>query len=207
MKKIAIIDYGIGNLDSVARAVSELGCNPLVTRRAADFDIAHAIILPGVGAFSTGIKHLIDYGLVDSLHRQACVIGIPFLGICLGMQLLASSSVEGGKPFEGLGWIPGRVELLKPATSHERVPHMGWNEVHIRNSHSIFNGIESGKDFYFVHSYHFVPERKSAILAETPYCGSFVSVLCQENIIGVQFHPEKSQKIGFNFLSNFLNLY
>jgi glutamine amidotransferase len=131
---------------------------------------------------------------------------IPILGICLGMQLLASYGTEGGGT-QGLGFIPGQVVLLEKK-DEERIPHIGWNEVH-QTSHDIpiFAGIPLGKDFYFVHSYHFCPENQDHVLATTPYCGSFVSAVGCENILGTQFHPEKSLGIGFQLLKNFLKYY
>ena len=204
MKTVAIVDYGMGNIDSVARAVRELGCRADITRRPEDFAAAHSLILPGVGAFGDGMASLRLDGLDQALGEQVRQ-GIPTLGICLGMQLLASEGDEGGV-HQGLGWIQGRVERFVPTEAGERIPHVGWNEVRQARPSVLFDGIEDGKDFYFVHSYHFVPGSPEHVLATTPYCGGCVSVVNRDNVYGVQFHPEKSQRVGMRLLQNFLSL-
>ncbi|MEG4227939.1 imidazole glycerol phosphate synthase subunit HisH [Microcoleus sp. N9_B2] len=205
MKKVVITDYGMGNLDSVARAVQECGGDPLISNKAEDFEEAHYIILPGVGAFSTGMKHLSASGLNEILREQVINQGIPFLGICLGMQLLAKKGLEGGET-QGLGWIEGEVKRLESDTPDIRIPHVGWNEVIFNKPSPLFEGITTGKDFYFVHSYHFLCQHSQEAIAHTPYCGNFVSAVNKDNIFGVQFHPEKSQRLGFHVLRNFLAL-
>ena len=205
MKAVTIIDYGMGNLDSVARAVEECGGTPLVTDRAEDIEKATHLILPGVGAFPDGIRNLKQRSLDEILRDQVVGGQIPFLGICLGMQMLATRGWEGGET-EGLGWIEGEVQRLEPLGEDTRIPHIGWNEVALTRPSALFAGVDSGRDFYFVHSYHLVCHDKEDVLAMTPYCGGFVSAVTCGQIFGVQFHPEKSQRLGFQVLRNFLAL-
>jgi glutamine amidotransferase len=205
VKRVAIVDYGMGNLDSVRRAFEECGADPVVTRDRRDLGKAAAIVLPGVGAFSAGMRNLRDLGLDEVLTEQVLEREIPFLGLCLGMQLLASSSREGGST-TGLGWLDARVERFEP-TDGERVPHVGWNEVYPSDESPLFAQVVAGRDFYFVHSYHVVCDGGASVAATTPYCGGFVSAVRRDDhVFGVQFHPEKSQKPGFRVLSNFLSL-
>ncbi|MCB2182806.1 MAG: imidazole glycerol phosphate synthase subunit HisH [Desulfobulbaceae bacterium] len=204
MKKVAIIDYDMGNVDSVYRAVEECGGVPRITRDAAEIKNADCVILPGVGAYKDGMSNLREYHLDEIVGERVLVKKIPFLGICLGMQLIADKGYEFGET-EGLGWISGEIIKLDPGDSLSRIPHVGWNEVHYNQS-PLFDDIPQGKDFYFVHSFHFQPARQHFVLATTPYCGEFVSAVNRENIFGVQFHPEKSQRIGFKVLKNFLAL-
>jgi glutamine amidotransferase len=205
MKRVAVVDYGMGNLDSVARAIEECGGRPLVTDQAAEIETATHIVLPGVGAFGEGIRNLRARRLDEILREHAVVGGIPFLGICLGMQLLGSRGYEGGVT-KGLGWIEGGVRRLEPAGEDQRIPHIGWNEVAFARGSPLFTGIDTGHDFYFVHSYHLVCHDKEDVLATTPYCGGFVSAIARGRIFGVQFHPEKSQRFGLQVLRNFLAL-
>jgi len=201
----AIIDYGMGNLDSVARAVEVCGGTPAVTRSKDDIGSATHIILPGVGSFSDGMSNMHALSLPEMLKEQVFEKGIPFLGICLGMQLLAANGFEGGKT-KGLGWLDGEVIRLEPDSKETRIPHIGWNEVIFTGPNPLFGGIPSGKDFYFVHSYHLVCKKSEDIAATTPYCGGFISAVRRENIYGVQFHPEKSQRLGLQVLRNFLEV-
>lgn len=204
--KVLIIDYGMGNVGSVKRAIEECGIEQVViSHNHADFDDCTHAILPGVGAFPDAIDNLEKYGLVDKIKRIALEDKIPFLGICLGMQLLASAGSE-NELKKGLDLIPGNVELLLPK-NQERIPHVGWNEVQFKKAEdSILYDIPNKSDFYFVHSYHFIPKDEAHALTVTPYCGEFVSMVRSNNIIGAQFHPEKSSTIGFQLLKNFLNL-
>jgi imidazole glycerol-phosphate synthase subunit HisH len=206
MRKVVIVDYGVGNLDSVRRAVEQCGGDPLVARNAEELRKADRIILPGVGAFATGMANLQNRGLDDALREEVLGNGILFLGVCLGMQLLATSGWEGGAQTKGLQWIEGEVRRLAPDEPRVRVPHVGWNEVHLVQSSHLFDGVPSGKDFYFVHSYHLVCTNPRDVIAETPYCGRFVSAVARNNIYGVQFHPEKSQRAGFRVIRNFVAL-
>jgi len=204
MNKVLVIDYGMGNTDSVLRAIEECGGEPVLSNSKSDFETASHIILPGVGAFQVGIKQIDDLGIKPILEEQVFKHRIPFLGICLGMQLLAEKGFENGET-SGLGWIEGCVKKLERTSNNQRIPHIGWNEVNFDKKTSIFEGIEPGHDFYFVHSYHFIVNNPSHIIATTPYCGGFVSAVKKDNIFGVQFHPEKSQKMGFAVLKNFLS--
>jgi len=195
----------MGNLDSMARAVAECGGEPLVTAKAVDLEAATHIILPGVGCFSEAMHNLEVSGLIPTIREQASsAYRIPFMGVCLGMQLLADRGFEGGDTL-GLGLIPGKVVRLETKTPEEKIPHVGWNELDIVADSPVFSGLENRRDFYFVHSYHFVCE-PSFVLATTPYCGGLNSVVGRDNVIGVQFHPEKSQRSGLRLLANFLSL-
>lgn len=205
MNIVAIVDYGMCNLDSVARAVEECGGKARVTNQARDLESANSIILPGVGAFAVAMRNIKQRGLDRILYEQVVEKQIPFLGICLGMQLLAGKGSE-VKETHGLGLIPGEVRRLKPSGEDTRIPHVGWNEVYPVTDSPLFRGIAPGRDFYFIHSYHFCPQFESNVLARTPYAGDFVSALQSGSIFGVQFHPEKSQKTGFQLLKNFLSL-
>ncbi|MSU75846.1 MAG: imidazole glycerol phosphate synthase subunit HisH, partial [Candidatus Magasanikbacteria bacterium] len=160
---------------------------------------------PGVGAFTAGMSNIRAYQLEKLLVEMALEKKVPFLGICLGMQLLASTGFEGGET-PGLGWIPGEVRRLEPKLAYERVPHVGWNEVLPVRELALLADIAPNTDFYFVHSFHFVCANAAHLAATTPYAGGFTSVVERENIWGVQFHPEKSQRPGFKVLKNFLAL-
>lgn len=205
MKTVAIVDYGMCNLDSVRRAVEECGGTPIVTDRAEDLETATHIILPGVGSFRDGMQNLRQRSLDVILREQVVGRQIPFLGICLGMQMLAAKGWEGGET-DGLGWIDGEVRKLEPAGEDRRIPHIGWNEVAVVGNPPLFDGIGSAKDFYFAHSYHLSCRNEHDVLARTSYCGGFVSAVSRGQIFGVQFHPEKSQRVGFRLLRNFLSV-
>jgi glutamine amidotransferase len=198
-----VVDYGIGNVDSVARAVEECGARVVVSAREEDLAAATHVILPGVGAFGDGMRNLKARGLDSILREQVIVGGIPFLGICLGMQLMATRGLEHGVT-EGLGWIDGEVRRLEPTPEDTRIPHIGWSGVEPARPSALLTGVAPGRDFYFVHSYHLVCKDESDVLARTSYCGGFVSAVGRGRIYGVQFHPEKSQKAGFAVLRNFL---
>lgn len=205
MKRVAIIDYGMGNLDSVMRAVEECGGAPELTDKREDIEHASYLILPGVGAFTDGMRRLRERNLDTLLREQTVERGVPLLGICLGMQLLAGTGREGGET-AGLDLVPGEVVRLEADAPEVRIPHVGWNNVEWSGAWPLAEGIPSGKDFYFVHSYHFRCARPEHVAARTPYCGGFVSCVQRGNIFGAQFHPEKSQKAGQQFLRNFLAL-
>jgi imidazole glycerol-phosphate synthase subunit HisH len=202
MKRVAVVNTRLTNLHSIARAVEECGLQPVVTDHPGDLESVANIILPGVGSFPRAMEHLRDTGLIDALSEQVIEKRIPFLGICLGMQLLATTGREGGDS-SGLGWIDGEARLLQPDAG-ERVPHVGWNDIEFRNASPIFDGIATGQDFYFVHSYVLRPSDESSITATTSYAGGFAAAVQRDHIFGVQFHPEKSQKPGFAVLRNFL---
>jgi glutamine amidotransferase len=203
MNLVAIVDYGMCNLDSVARAVEECGGRPLITDQAKDLATANHIILPGVGAFPQAMQNIRKRSLDRILSEQVFEHQISFLGICLGMQLLATRGLEIAET-NGLGWIPGEVKRLDPFGDDVRIPHVGWNEVQVVHESSLFKGISSDRDFYFVHSYHLCPNDERDVLARTPYGRGFISAVQRGNIFGVQFHPEKSQRAGFHVLKNFL---
>jgi glutamine amidotransferase len=205
VKEVAIVEYGAGNLDSVTRAVEECGGAPIVTHDPQAFKSAGAIILPGVGAFGEGMRSLRELRLVEVLTEQVVERKVPFLGICLGMQLMATAGYEGGNKTDGLGWIDGEVRKLEPVAG-ERIPHVGWNDVSYTKNCALFKRLPDNNNFYFVHSFHFVPFSDSEVAARTPFCGRFVSAIEKDNMFGVQFHPEKSQRAGFALLRNFLSL-
>ena len=202
---VLVIDYGMSNLGSVRRALEELGARVRVSDDPRSLADAVKIVLPGVGSFADGMGNLKTREWLAPLRKAVLEEKIPLLGICLGMQLLAGQGTEGGRN-AGLGFIGGEVKRLIPPQEDVRIPHVGWNEVQVRRSPPLFEGINSGTDFYFVHSYHFVPENLESVLATTPYCGGFVSAVGSGNVFGVQFHPEKSSRPGFHLLRNFLSI-
>jgi glutamine amidotransferase len=204
MTDVAIVDYGMCNLDSVARAVEECGGNAQITDDPKDLGHATHIILPGVGAFPEAMNNLRRTGFDHAIRDQVESGEIPLLGICLGMQLLATKGFE-IRETEGLNLIPGEVHRLQPVNESDRVPHTGWNEVVREAECPLLNGIADRKDFYFVHSFHLICE-KQYIVASTPYAGGFTSVVRNRRVFGTQFHPEKSQRLGFALLKNFLSL-
>jgi glutamine amidotransferase len=200
---VLVIDYGMGNLGSVCRAIEECGGDPMLSDDPKDIKHASWMILPGVGAFPDGMKNLHERGWVEPLAHAVREESIPLLGICLGMQLLADRGFEGTETL-GLGFIAGDVRLLKPANDL-RVPHVGWNDVHTKGNARLFDGIPDGSDFYFVHSYHFVPTMREHIAAVVEYGGEVVAAVADGNVWGAQFHPEKSSRAGFHLLKNFLS--
>jgi len=198
---IAVIDYGMGNLQSVCKGLERAGARVRLARRPGDVSDATGIVLPGVGAFGAGIRNLRESGFV-SLIKEKIAAGVPFLGICLGMQLLFSRSEEHGAQ-EGLGIIPGRVVRFP---SGVKVPHMGWNNVAVKRVSALWKGVGEGDYFYFVHSYYCVPEDETVVAAVTEYALPFTSAVHRENLFATQFHPEKSQKKGLRLLENFVRL-
>ena len=206
MQRIAVVDYGMCNLDSVRRALEECGAAATFVTAPDELRKADKIVLPGVGAFAEAMTRLRGSGLADGLRAEVVDAGAPFLGVCLGMQLLMTKGTEGG-PTEGLGWIDGTVERLLPVEPGERVPHVGWNELHRAGGDAtLLEGVPDGADVYFVHSYRVVCADPADVAATTPYCGGFTSVVEHGNIHAAQFHPEKSQPHGFHILQNFLAL-
>ena len=203
MKRVAVVDYGVSNLDSVARALEECGASPFVTSDPAELRHASLMVLPGVGAFADGMRNLRARGLDHALREQVLEQGVPLLGVCLGMHLLADRGIEGGET-QGLGLVPGAAVKLQPREPGTRIPHVGWNEVHPARPSPLMEGIEDGRDFYFVHSYHLACDDPADVLATTPYCGGIASAVQRGIVAGVQFHPEKSQKAGFALLRNFV---
>jgi glutamine amidotransferase len=194
---IAIIDYGIGNLRSVQKAFERQNIKAVITQNADEIRQADKIILPGVGAMKPAMDKLNELKLIDVIIEAAKKK--PFLGICLGLQLLFEESKEGGQ-IKGLGLLKGKVELFQKL----KVPQIGWNQLNIIKKESpILQGIDEGSNVYFCHSYYVVPEDKSIVITQTKYGLEFASAVQKDNIFGVQFHPEKSQKVGLKILQNF----
>jgi imidazole glycerol phosphate synthase glutamine amidotransferase subunit len=199
--RVAVIDYGAGNLVSIDQGLKAVGASVALARRPEDLDGADAVVMPGVGAAAPAMDLLTQRGLVEPI-RQWIFHGRPYLGICLGLQLLFESSDEDGA--ETLGILAGRTSRLEDAPT---LPHIGWNQVERRRDHTIFDGVRDGADFYFVHSYAGVPEGitgEAAILGETSHGGRFVSAIDRGNVLGVQFHPERSGGDGIRLLANFV---
>jgi glutamine amidotransferase len=200
--KTVVIDYGSGNLRSAAKALAAAGADVAVSADPAAVAAAERIVLPGVGAFAdcrAGLDRL--PGMVEALERAVHRQGRPFLGICVGMQLMAEAGLEHGR-HPGLGWIEGEVVPLAPRPA--KIPHMGWNELHQARAHPLMTGIPQDADVYFVHSYHLRPTAAADLLAETDYAGPVAAAIARDNMAGVQFHPEKSQATGLRLLANFL---
>lgn len=200
---LCVIDYGMGNLNSVAKALWKLQLPYFVSPRPEDTAKATHLILPGVGFFAEGMKNLQKRGWITILQQELLTNHKPLLGICLGMQLLFDSSEEGGEKVPGLGFIKGKIIRFRCKDPHYKIPHVGWNDVFGGKDASLLKGIEDYTDFYFVHSYHAVPE-ENIVCAYTNYEYDFVSLVQKHNICGAQFHPEKSQKKGFQLLENFV---
>lgn len=200
--KLVVINYGMGNLASVCRALEECGSEPVLSANPKSLTDADRIILPGVGAFGDGMKNLREAGWPTAIRETLKNPEVFLLGICLGMQLLADKGYEHGD-HEGLGLVRGKVERMNPKEG-ERVPHVGWNELRIVRDDGLTKGIAKGTDFYFVHSYQFNVDDENDVIGRTPYAGEFVSVVRHGNVFGTQFHPEKSSFAGFQLLKNFL---
>lgn len=200
---IAIIDYGMGNLRSVQKGFEKTGHAALVTSEAGEIRAATKVVLPGVGAFGDAMEELRRRQLVEPI-REAIAAGKPFLGICLGLQLLFEIGHEGGR-HEGLGVLPG--EVVRFELPHEyKVPHMGWNQLEVLRPAPILEGLASGTHVYFVHSYYVVPRDRELIAAETNYGTPFTSIVWRDNLFATQFHPEKSQADGLRMLKNFAEI-
>jgi imidazole glycerol-phosphate synthase subunit HisH len=198
-----IVDYGMGNLRSVQKAFEHLGIEAVITANPSDLATADRVVLPGVGAFRDAIAELKRLDFVPAI-RDAVSSGKPFLGICLGLQLLFDVSYEDGE-HEGLGIVPGKVIRFAPQPDL-KIPHMGWNSLAPQQTHPILNGIAPGSHVYFVHSYHVVPHDPSVIAATSNHGGEFVAMIAKGNLTATQFHPEKSQKVGLQLLKNFAGL-
>ncbi|MDO5371226.1 imidazole glycerol phosphate synthase subunit HisH [Paracoccus sp. (in: a-proteobacteria)] len=207
--RVALIDYESGNLHSAAKAVALVGA-----KRGAEVEVtsdpdvvacADRIVLPGDGAFPA-CRAAFDAvpGLHEALEQAVRQRGIPFLGICVGMQMLADEGLE-YRPTPGFGWIGGRVERIMPDDPSLKVPHMGWNDLILHRPHAVLDGVPSGGHAYFVHSWHFVTERPEDLVASVDYGGPVTAVVARDNILGLQFHPEKSQALGLRILGNFLD--
>ena len=197
---IAIIDYQMGNLRSVQKAFESFGTEAVITSDATVLQQADKVVLPGVGAFEDAIKELRNRDLVSPIY-DLTASGKPFLGICIGLQLLFDVSYEGGE-YEGLGIIAGEVRRFEVAAEF-KVPHMGWNQVNIEQTSPILKGIDNNTYFYFVHSYYVVPSDPGVISLTSDYDGTFCAGICRDNLFATQFHPEKSQRAGLQLLQNF----
>lgn len=211
---VALVDYGSGNLHSARkafeRAARECGLSASSITVTADPDVvrlADRVILPGVGAFADCRNGLAAVeGMTEALTEIALRRARPFLGICVGMQLMASRGLE-HETVAGLDWIGGDVVQIEPADASLKVPHMGWNTLTARRTHALLRELplgETGRHAYFVHSYHFKPQNPDAVIAEVDYCGPLTAMIGRDNLAGVQFHPEKSQSLGLKLISNFL---
>ncbi|CAN0654658.1 MULTISPECIES: imidazole glycerol phosphate synthase subunit HisH [Alphaproteobacteria] len=211
--KVAIIDYGSGNLRSAAKAFeraareSGIGAEISVTADADAVRAADRIVLPGVGAYADCRQGLSAVpGMVEAITDVALEKGRPFLGICVGMQLMSERGLE-KTVTEGLGWIAGDVVEMTPSDPELKIPQIGWNTIHVKHSHPLFDGIPTGEDglhAYFVHSYHFAARNEAEILATTDYGGTITAAVARDNLVGTQFHPEKSQALGLALIANFL---
>ncbi|HKS09625.1 MAG TPA: imidazole glycerol phosphate synthase subunit HisH [Pyrinomonadaceae bacterium] len=201
MGQVAIIDYGVGNLRSVEKAFAATGCEAVVSGDEKELREAERLVLPGVGAFGACMKALSERGF-DRLVRERVGEGTPLLGVCVGMQLLFDESDEFGAT-PGLGLLRGKVRRFSDELV---VPHVGWNRIDQIRENPLFDGVANGSFLYFVHSYYCEPAEKSVVAGETEYGVRYASIVAQENICGVQFHPEKSQDVGLRLLQNFARL-
>jgi glutamine amidotransferase len=203
--KVAIVNYGMGNLGSVRRALEELGVEPYIAEHPLALFEANRIVLPGVGAFNEGMARLREGGWVDVLQRLVRIEHKALLGICLGMQMLASSGDEGGD-VSGLGFIEGRVRRLDVLGCTLRIPHVGWNDVFHREDEPLLAHIPQRSDFYFVHSYAIDANNARQVIGSTSYGVEIVAAVREGHVLGTQFHPEKSSRAGRQLLRNFLDI-
>ena len=203
---IVIVDYGMGNLGSVQNMLKKVGAKSMISSDPEKILAASKLILPGVGAFDNGMKNINDMNLVNLLSERVTIEKIPILGICLGAQLLARRSEEGLLP--GLGWIDAEVVRFRLPVSRDglKVPHMGWNEIEIKRENPLLTGFANVPRFYFVHSYHIHCNNTEDVIATSYHGIEFTAALCYGNIMGTQFHPEKSHKFGLQILKNFCEL-
>lgn len=203
--QVCVVDYGSGNLQSVQQALVAAAAGTAdiqITSQPEDVAAADAVVLPGVGAFGDCAAALTSIdGMIEALNETVWKQARPFLGICVGMQLMASLGREGGET-PGLGWIKGEVEVLTPDNPSLKIPHMGWNSLHLNQDHPVWNDIDEGAAVYFLHGYAF--SGTEGVLAETDYGGPVVASIGVDTVLGVQFHPEKSQQVGQRILSNWL---
>ena len=203
MTSVAVVDYGMGNLTSVARAFESLYADVVVTSKIRDLEQAERIVLPGVGAFGQGMKNLRELDLIGALETEVRERRKPFLGICLGMELLAVDGREGGH-HEGLGWIDATAEAVNVDDASVKAIHIGWNDVAAVGEAALLDGLGPSPDFYFVHGFRLRCRDAGCIRGVTEYGGRFPSLVEAGNVAGVQFHPEKSQETGLALLRNFL---
>ncbi|WP_371169182.1 imidazole glycerol phosphate synthase subunit HisH [Aliiroseovarius sp. 2305UL8-7] len=205
-----IIDYDSGNLHSAEKAFQRMAAETnagevIVSTKPEDVTRADRIVLPGDGAFPACRKQLSDHrGIYEALEEAVINQGRPFMGICVGMQMLASMGHE-YQDTDGFGWIKGHVRRIEPSDPALKVPHMGWNDLVIDSDHAVLKGVETGDHAYFVHSYHFVVDNAADRLAHCDYAGDITAIVGRDNLIGMQFHPEKSQAAGLRMIANFLS--
>lgn len=200
---VVVVDYGMGNIRSVSKAFEACGADVTVSSKPEDLKKAERIVLPGVGAFGDSMSNLKQRGLIEPLREQVLDKKKPFFGICLGMQILADSGEEKGS-HQGLGWLPGKTVVFQLTDPRLKVPHIGWNNIKVVQESPLWSGLGKKLDFYFVHSYHFVPKNRSDVAATCDYGGDFTAAVQHENIFATQFHPEKSQESGLKMIRNFL---
>ncbi len=204
-QKCTIVDYGTGNLNSIKRTLDRIGIGCIISSSANDIVNASKIILPGVGHFGKAMSNLNGLNLADVLNEEVLIKQKPVLGICLGMELMAKASEEGNA--RGLGWLAAGATRFDIGDSDRyKIPHMGWNEISIRKTSRLMEGIEDGSEFYFAHSYHLTLDDPADLLAETEYGTGFPSAIEKNNIFGVQYHPEKSHDVGARLLKNFVEM-
>jgi glutamine amidotransferase len=208
--KVAIVDYGSGNLHSAhkafERAVREAGLDAKVSVTANPDEVRRAdhIVLPGVGAFADCRRGLDAVGgMVEALDERVRRQGRPFLGICVGMQLLATQGLE-HEVVAGLNWLPGDVAVIRPTDASLKIPHMGWNTLEVRRPHALLEGVRPGLHAYFVHSYQLYAQSSDDVVAVADYAGPITAIVARDNVAGTQFHPEKSQTLGLALIANFL---
>jgi len=201
---IAVVDYGMGNLRSVAKALERVGAEVVVTADHAAIDAAEGVVLPGVGAFGRCMENLLAAGL-EAPVRNAARSGKPFLGVCVGMQILFEESEEFG-PVRGLGILPGKVRRFVPREGARKIPHMGWNTLALNHRVPLLRGVADGSYAYFVHSYYIDAADAATVAATTTYGLPFAACVARDHLFATQFHPEKSQKVGLKLLSNFVAL-
>lgn len=198
---IAIIDYGFGNTGSILNMLKKIGYDGIITKDLDEMKKADKLILPGVGSFDHGMQALRNLDLEKPLGEMVLIDKKPILGICLGMQLMTNSSEEGKA--KGLGWMDASTVKFQVTSEHERIPHMGWNEVEVMKNSPLCENFDATYRYYFVHSYYIKCNNKADVLLETEYIHRFTSAFQKDNIFGVQFHPEKSHKFGMKLLRNF----
>ena len=201
MIKVCILDYGSGNIASVKNLLNHLNFKNVISNKIEIIKKSTHIILPGVGAFGAVMKKIKRNIPLKILENEVLIKNKPFLGVCVGMQVLADKSEEFGN-HKGFGWIKGSIKKIRS----NKLPHIGWNDIIVKRNSQILNNLEDYKDFYFVNSFYFDSKEKKDVVAETKYGHNFCSIIQKNNIIGVQFHPEKSQKAGQVILKNFLNM-
>ncbi len=204
---LTIIDYNIGNLKSIWNMLKKIGVNCIVSRRIEDIEAADKFILPGVGSFDYGMEQLVKSGLLEVLNKKVIKDKIPILGICLGAQLMTQGSEEGNS--KGLGWIKGKTVSFDKSklTSNRKIPNMGWRDVFDYGKSKLFAGMYENPRFYFVHSYHLKMNNPEEVMVKSNYGYEYAAGIEKDNILGVQFHPEKSHKYGMKLLENFVKYY